>query len=193
MKNLVKIYGQVSNPNEGKFWYEEANLFAKQVATKFNAPLEEVCAVFSILSPVTNFEQNKKDLVNFYAYHKGLVNKKPSFTTYSTNVRKAEKVINKQLKPTEAFNPKTASKTLNFFRNILDPNDKNYVTIDRWAYRIATEEAYKPLTKKQYDSIANQYKRAAKRLGLLPSQLQAILWVDVRNKEAKKFETYCPF
>lgn len=88
---------------------------------------------------------------------------------------------------------KTGPKTFNFFHNILRPDDPNYVTIDRHAYAIAKGDNAERLTQKQYLDVANHYVRSANRLGILPNQLQAVLWVDYRTKYVNTFKEFCPF
>lgn len=74
-----------------------------------------------------------------------------------------------------------AAKTGNFYRNILDPNDSDAVTVDRHAHDIAVGEVYGDAdrglgTASRYAIIANAYRVAAARLGEVPSVVQAVTW-----------------
>lgn len=183
MRNLVKLYNEADK--SGINWYVDANLFCRKVAEKYDKPLRTVCAVMSALSPATNYEQNKADLIGLISGKKGY-----KCGTYGPNVAKAREII----RTNEAlFNPKTGAKTYNFFYNLWVPESPDYCTIDRHAYTIATNEAYKALTLKQYEAIADHYRKAAKKLSILPSQLQAALWVDYRVKQEIQFVNKCPF
>jgi len=73
-------------------------------------------------------------------------------------------------------------KTGNFFRNILDPTDPVSVTIDRHAHDLAVGVKYGSQNRLlsapgRYNMLADCYREAARRLGMLPSVLQAITWL----------------
>lgn len=190
LKNLTKIFE--SADKSGLNWYDDAHNFCKNVSEKYNLPMDKVCAVVSSLSPGTNWEQNKKDTINLIESMNG--NRAQfKFTTYGQNVIKAYRILDGYIKPVDAFNVTTGPKTFNFFRNILDPTDSNFVTIDRHAFRIATGKEYKSLTAKQYREVAAHYIKAAKKLDITPAQLQAVLWVDFRMKKEISFTEFNPF
>jgi hypothetical protein len=68
-------------------------------------------------------------------------------------------------------------KTGNFYQNILDPSDAHAVTVDRHAAHLATGSPVKGgLKLKAYREIADAYRDAAKRLGEIPSVVQAGIW-----------------
>lgn len=70
-------------------------------------------------------------------------------------------------------------KISNFYMNLLEPLNTEYVTIDRWAARIAGLE--KSLTSKQYSLIKEAYIQVANKYKLIPNQLQAMTWVNIVN------------
>lgn len=192
MKNLVKIFE--ASDKSGLSWYDDANEFCTKVAEKYSLPIDKVCAVVSALSPATNWEQNKKDSVNLIEAFLGVSKRKFKFTTYGQNVVKAQSILEETARNSETFfSLKTGAKTFNFYHNILNPEDANYVTIDRHAYRIATGNEYVRITPKQYRLIAEHYKKAAKKLGITPARLQAALWVDYRRKQSISYTEFVPF
>lgn len=78
------------------------------------------------------------------------------------------------------------SKTWNFFRAIIDPDDAEAVVIDRHAHDIAVGERYgnrdRGLSaKRRYATLALAYRLAAQRLGEIPSVVQAVTWVAWRE------------
>ena len=92
------------------------------------------------------------------------------------------------------FNRRTGSKTYHFYHNLLEPDNSAFITIDRHSYLIATGETYTSgLHLAKYERIADVYRKAAKKLGILPNELQALLWVDHRTKENIKFNIDVPF
>jgi len=181
--SLIKKYSSANK--DGANWYLEAHNFCKQVSENYNVSLVTVCAVMSALSPATNYEQNKKDTVNLIKGKRGY-----KCTTYGANVKKARAILKDGI---PRFSSKTGAKTYNFFFNLLEPDNSAFICVDRHAYVIATGETYKGLTPKQYGNVAQQYTKAAKKLGILPNELQAVLWVDYRHKEEIKFKEFTPF
>lgn len=188
MKNLVRLYNE--SQKEGADWYPQAKAFCHDLANRYGMPLETVAGILSALSPGTNWDRNKLETEWLIRLHKGEKVAKFKFTTYGANVIKGEKIA-AGLSPYEAFKERTGPKTFHFFHCIL--GSAEHICIDRHAYAIATGEAYKGLTPKQYREVADHYRRAAKRLGITPSTLQAVLWVDYRNKLSKSLDTDVPF
>jgi hypothetical protein len=78
------------------------------------------------------------------------------------------------------------SKTWNFYRCIADPDDADAVVIDRHAHDVAVGKVYgnqdRGLSnKRRYATLAHAYREAARRLGELPSTVQAVTWVAWRS------------
>jgi hypothetical protein len=73
-------------------------------------------------------------------------------------------------------------KTGQFFRCIADPDDPDAVVVDRHAHDIAVGETYGSCHRglsatRRYALLAQCYREAARRLGELPSVVQAVTWV----------------
>lgn len=73
-------------------------------------------------------------------------------------------------------------KTGHFFRCIVDPDDPDAVVVDRHAHDVAVGETYGNRERglsaaHRYESLAQCYRDAARRLGELPSTVQAVTWV----------------
>lgn len=76
-------------------------------------------------------------------------------------------------------------KTGHFYRNILDPSDPDWVTIDRHAIRAATldwDNGEPRVTDKGYRDIVSAFKAAAWRCGVHPCAFQAMLWGWARER-----------
>lgn len=182
---LLSKYKQVTD-HSGLNWYREGNAWCQRVAEKHGLHLVTVCAIVSALSPACNWEQNKRDAVAIITGKKGY-----KCGTYGNNVAKARAILKDDI---PRFNVKTGAKTYNFYHNLLEPDNSTFVTIDRHAYLIATGETYSSgLHTAKYNRIKEQYVKAAKKLGILPNELQAVLWVDHRYKENIKFNIDVPF
>ena len=186
MKNLLKL---LTDSREGINWYREANQFCSGIAFEHNLPLPVVVGILSAMSPGTSWEQNKKDAVNLIKVNGNAHTKQFRFTTYGANVIKAQKIFSGSLSSSEAFNQRTGPKTYNFYHNILNPDVDGYVTIDRWAYKIATGEPYTGIHFAKYERVADHYRKFAVKAGLLVSELQAILWVEFRKQKFGTLDT----
>ena len=188
MNNLVRLYNE--SQKEGANWYPEALAYCKELSAKYGIPLANVVGALAALSPASSWERNKQETDWLLAGIKGIKVPKFKFTTYGANVIKAERIALGE-DPMKLLNPKTGPKTYYFYWSIMGCSES--VCIDRHAYTIATGEPYKGLKPKQYRLVADHYKRAAKRLNVMPSQLQAVLWVDYRNKLTKTLDKEIPF
>lgn len=182
--NLITRYHQVTD-HSGLNWCREGNSWCRGVAESHNLTLETVCAIVSALSPGTNWEQNKKDAL-------AVIERKTGYrcTTYGRNVAKARAILKDGV---PGFSMKTGPKTYNFFHALLDPSATEHVVIDRHACTIATGQPYVGVRGEEYNLIAERYIRASKKIGITPSELQAVLWVDHRIKENIKFNIGTPF
>lgn len=184
MNNLLKTYKEIPHDFilKGQNWYCKANRFAERLSNVYNIDFSKVCGVISALSPACNWSKNKQDAESLIiCYVVGGDYTRLNFSTYGQNVVKAWEILTDLGRQTETFfNPKTGAKTYNFYFNILDPNSKEFVTIDRHAIAIYEgrngKSGGKSLSPKQYSIIADAYKKVAKKLGLYPNELQAILW-----------------
>ncbi|MCW2901569.1 MAG: hypothetical protein JWO67_3834 [Streptosporangiaceae bacterium] len=80
------------------------------------------------------------------------------------------------------------SKTWNFFRCIVDPEDAEAVVIDRHAHDIAVGVVYGDAdrglgAKRRYATLSHAYREAARQLGEIPSVVQAVSWVVQVERE----------
>lgn len=182
METLIKAYKQLpkNQVNSSKGWYKKASNFANYLSQKYYVSYDKVCGVIAALSPACNWEQNKKDAETLLTVFVTDANTTDfSFSTYGQNVVKALNILRSDKNPESFFSLKTGAKTLNFYQNILNPSNPEFVTIDRHA--VAIYEGRKnsgsvQLTPKRYGKIAADYIETARQLNLLPNELQAILW-----------------
>ncbi|MGC1177067.1 MAG: hypothetical protein WA843_03265, partial [Candidatus Saccharimonadales bacterium] len=78
-----------------------------------------------------------------------------------------------------------SAKTGNFYLNIVDPSDPTAITVDCWAYRVATREwnAPGPKSAKDYREVASAYLTVANELGELGNVVQAGTWNWARETQ----------
>jgi hypothetical protein len=158
-------------------WYFDVNDYCKTLSETYNVPLVKVAGILSALSPNTTFAHNIKSLEAFLRT-KGNC----KVTTFNSQKNKALTILNSHdnISIDEVKSILKGLKTQAFFDNIVRPETSQDVTIDLWMIRWAKIEG--SLTPKRYNETANKIKDLAKSLNLLPHQVQAKLWVDIRGK-----------
>lgn len=156
--------------------------------------LVKACAVFALCSPNSDYEGNLRSLEVII---RGYLNGAPveglrGLSTYRQCAIRSYRVLSGEL-PEHVFGY-DARKTYSFYRNILDPSDPYFITIDGhmhnlWAGKVRTldKSGFRP---KLYDRIANDFKEASRRVDdiLLPNQMQAALWWSWKRVHGIRFD-----
>lgn len=174
INRLNKYFDQASQEQveQGLSWYNSAHEQAVVLAEEFNLPLMNVVGVISALSPNNKWERNLKDA--------GLFLTNPSLETkVCTFMGQRKKALNilqaSNLREIKAI--LNGRKTINFWRNIMFPDQVNDVTVDLWMYRASKLDA----TVKNYSIIEDAVKQASLSRDVLPHEYQAIVWSVIRN------------
>lgn len=183
--------------------YERYKLICQTIGTRHGYPLEIACGVFSALSPNNDYHGNIRDLETI------LVNERAGnslddfkVATYGNNKRKAWDIA-KGMPVDQAI---VARKTWNFFNNVLDPANPDFVTVDGhiyWCWR-GVAGRVNGVRKSQkgntsllgtpnisaalYGEIAGDVKGLALALGIVPCQLQAILWITWKRLHRRAYD-----
>ena len=177
-----------SDWSEGIYWYKNAHEIAQYIADKYNLSINAVIGVIACLSPAVSWHQNIVDTV-------GLIND-PNYkcSTYGNNVKKAISIINGRTPESVLNNKNSGFKTYSFYLNILHPNTSGAVTIDRHAVSVAVKDpdSNSINTRGKYNKVADLYRRAGKKAGLLPHQVQAIVWITFRRVNNTNFSDKQP-
>jgi hypothetical protein len=127
----------------------------------------------AVLSPGIRWDRNKADVVGLLKDPKGY---RP--LTWPAGRTKAQHLLEGYAFE-DVVSYRTSPKVWSFRNNIADPTDSEWVTVDRW---IAREHLGRDtLTYWQYQTIADDYRRAALRLGVVACTLQATTWLMGRN------------
>jgi hypothetical protein len=183
MKNLIHLYEQMTivEKEQGMVWYQEAHDYAAHLADKYSHSQNAVCGIIAALSPSCRWERNRLEAEWLMQSNLEDFEMEPfNFTTYGQGVIKAQRIYSGE--KFDWFNEKTGPKTYHFYNNILNPESPEWITLDRHAYYAATgEKLINGLKIAPYRKMAEHYKKAAKKLNILPNQLQAILWLGVQN------------
>lgn len=175
-QNIRDAYNQVSRTDvlEGKDWYRTARQFAQELSELSGLPLDVVIGVIAVVSPGTNWNQNMIIATQIVG------NSDKVSCRYWLNVIKARKIIQNS----EVFPTLKGNKVTRFYRNISNPDTSMDVTVDRWALRTALNDYSLTAVKndKEYWMVEQAFREVASEIGLLPSELQAILWVWARRE-----------
>ncbi len=178
--NLKAMYGRADDVDrrEGALAYPRYNALLGEIARHYDFEMEQTVAAFAALSPNNDYYGNLRSLVSLLA---GIRQNKTCDEITVSTYKACRNRAYGYATGTVSF-PKTVKgpKIRAFYFNILDPNDKRHVTIDGHmaaAYRANAGTMKENLVKpREYEQIARAVRRLAYRNGLLPNQMQAILW-----------------
>jgi len=168
-----------------KNWYRDVNKECKQLAKKHGIEVWQVAGIITALSA-----QKKWDLNIKQAYQ--VLNGEGLTGLVSDHQLKTCERILEGEHPLDVFAPESY-KYRNFFLCITEPNDPDHVCVDthmiNWYLNLHPHSKLQKVPiKRIFDSrpryliIQDFIRKQAKALGLLPMELQAIVWIDVRKK-----------
>ena len=158
--------------NSGMNWYADANATARAMADEFDVAEEIAAYVIAATSPRTFWSFNVKHARAILAYEDA-----PSGALGTNHAR------GMAIRDYGIGHIGNGPKVNAFARNIA--GDWNEVTIDMWAFRAACGDLAieKFLARKgAYETVAEAYRIAAKKFGIAPAQMQAIVWVAIRGR-----------
>lgn len=196
LRNIEAVYLTATSEErqDGLYWYQRANQDAASLASRYGITTEQAAGVIAALSPGRDWGLNLIDADRLIDAH---VNGRtiPQVGTYGRkNVAKARKILNGFL-PLDVLG---GHKVRAFFSLINEPENATDVCVDRHAKAIAVGRPAKTerdtvVRPSQYSFFARHYLQAAKTLGLLPHQLQAVTWVTWRRLKADDSLDEIPF
>lgn len=174
VNNIIAVWNRATDEQmaQGRYWYRNANSLVTVLA---EGDTKRGAGVIAALSPQTAWSRNIKLADD--ALHGEPVGH------FSDALRKVERIMLGE-DPLEVLPPN--SKTWNFYRAIVDPDDAEAVVLDRHSHDVAVGESYgnqdRGLSnKRRYATLALAYRIAAQRLGEIPSTVQAVTWVAWRG------------
>lgn len=155
----------------GKAWYAAAMALARELADESALTYLQASAVISHLSPRVRWDRNK-------AAARELIYRGRRMTGIMSGPFDRAMAASVADDPMATFGPK-AHKTRAFAANIA--GDLNQVTVDVWIARAVGVTEAQLNRVGVYDAIAHQFRLAAKRWGMEPAMVQAIVWIVVRG------------
>lgn len=171
---------------EGMLAYFRYHALMRELSEMYACPLDRTVAVFVSLSPNSSYHQNLRGAVSVLkAVQEGVPVADVNVSTYRHCLLRAYAyAIGEAAFVTKNRGPKV----LNFYHNVLTPEDPRWVTVDGhmsalWqGKRLTMRDAL--ISLRQYRVIAHDIKRLAFSEFMLPQQMQAILWF-VRKRTLK--------
>lgn len=180
VENVLSVYrrGTPEQIAEGMTWYPHTNAFARSLSSDVST----AAGVIAALSPRIQWKYNK--VLAAKAFADGRL----TSGGFKDNVEKANRILD-GTDPEHVLGLGKGKKTLNFYRNIVQPKG-NEVTIDTWAFRVATGMTTTPTNKDMkilerkgvYEAFADCFREAAVHIGICAPEIQAVTWTIVRGK-----------
>ncbi len=166
--------------SDGRQWYPAANAIARIVGDGLGIGTDGGAGIVAALSPQCSWDEN---VVRALAFADG-----DSVGGLADGLRKAVR-IGAGEHPAAVLGGR---KVRSFYANII--GNVNAVTVDRHAVAIVFD---RPLSDREikilerpgpYTMIASAYRAAARRLGIAPSELQAVTWLAWRRLKGFDWE-----
>lgn len=167
----------------GMMWYRNARAFAVELSDVYDLPLRRVVGVIAVLSPSVHWESNKRQAEALCRAHAdGGPLEAVVLTTYRKQAHKAIKILADKRDDVVLTLGGRAFKTIAFYNNILRPDNHQFVTVDRHMVKAAGfTDFWVNSAAWCYDVIAEALMSIADHTGLVPNQIQAIIWLTYKD------------
>lgn len=178
--NILATFAQAEDENEsyeeGIGWYHVAHSIAHELAADNGVSFEVAAGVLAVLSPSTNWSRNIELAAD-------MLSEGDCAHAYGECIEKARRIM-----AGESFDSVMiiGRKVRNFYACIVNPSNPGAVCVDRHAVVLATGRPLSDLDGwldlvGTYQLTAAAYRTAARKVGIRPSQMQAITWCQHRR------------
>ena len=186
--NICSVYNEADKTQhaEGLLWYSDAQKAAHDIAARHGVAVYIAVAVIAALSPNNKWSRNVTNadaLIGAFIRGDGVDSVKVS--TYHKMKQKAWDILAARPDYDGAKKMLKGQKITSFFMDIMGEFN---VTIDGHARNIAYGERVgltddrTNIGVREYRALQAAYEEAARRVGLMPYQLQAITWRVWRDR-----------
>lgn len=178
ISRIRAAYRRISDNDKrnGEHWYQGAFDYAQQI----HPDVIKGAGVIAALSPRTQWDVNKdiaKQVIDAYM----LGETKPPKLSTNDRLMKAWRILSLEAASIQRIvDILHGPKSTRFFLNII--GDANAVTVDTWANRIATNTEKPVRPGPHYQAIESAYQSVARKVGIAPRELQAILWCSIKRQ-----------
>jgi hypothetical protein len=178
--NIKKVWNRVDQIDyrEGMLAYPRYNATLARLAAFYGAAFHSTVAAFCALSPNNDYMGNLRSLATLLkAKQEGFPDDNLlHVSTYNACRNRAWRFLSGE----NFLEVTKGKKTRSFYQNILDPNDTHPVTIDGHMVCVWKGQRMKMVEVAwsgfRYDTVANDFREFAAEMGLIPNQVQAVLW-----------------
>lgn len=166
----------------GLIFYAKLSDVLRRLGQTHGFTLNQAAGIFAALSPNCDYYGNLVSAYNLMlGYRQGLRMEAVKVRTYGANKRKAWAMAEGE----DPGNLLQALKTRSFYLNLRDPSDVQSVTVDGhiyncWMGQRQTLVGLRGLSRRSYLKIAEDVRQVAAVHGLIPCQMQSILWLAWR-------------
>lgn len=165
---------------QGKNWYPEAHRWCLKLSKEYDVPIRLVAGLTALFSPLKSWEINKRLTEGYlecqecgtFNYQKTRAIQLWTDTILCRDEKEQDNYIMKTL---------NGKKTVSFYHNIVYPHSSEKVTIDTHIINVVHPGLI--MTPNRYICIEKSFQDVSKEVGLTPSQLQATLWIQQKNKK----------
>ena len=186
VKRILRTFdvATTSDLEAGATWYDEAGQLASDLAIystnwDYVTP-RTAAAVIAQLSPRTTWTRNVHAAT---ALIYGNRDDAVGVGAIGNNIDRAIVALVAGADGADPIDTIKGPKTNAFARNIA--GDREAVTVDVWAARVADLDETLLSRKGAYDAVAHAYRVAARRRGVAPTTMQATTWIVARSGRAK--------
>lgn len=187
--NLRQVYLSATKDDkqDGLCWYEVAQLTiegisctCETISKRAYIHTTAVAAIVAVLSPQMRWEQNitlADNVIQYYMTGGNYEDFRHNSGAFQENVKKAFDILEGRLLPLDIKGNKVVE-----FRNAL-LGDTKAVVVDSWIRRAwLGEKEWGKLLPSEYKTIAASIHYLAVEYGTTPREMQAIIWVTLRNR-----------
>lgn len=180
--NIINVFEQANEKEleEGLSWYQSAKSFSIQLAKENNISEIKTAGVIAVTSPRKYWEDNKKIAKDYF---------KGKYRHTQVQITKAHNICSSS-SYVQIVHHIAGIKTVNFFHNIMFPEDRNFVTIDRHQMQLSLGIPIDDITERQYNEIKRAHLCTAKFLNVHPVTLQATTWICYKRLKTEKQNLY---
>jgi hypothetical protein len=179
MNNFEKTYLQSSDIERtmGLHWYADQHNYLKDMAGHFDIPLNVVCGITAVLSPLMAWQENVNLTYQILKF-KGKLPAIFKTACFPLNLKKAIKIY----KSKKVFPTLKGFKVTQFYENLLNPFKDNSITVDTFMiacyYDLSDRKQVKPYNgEKGIEFLKSEIRDLSVKYNLLPLQFQAIVWL----------------
>jgi hypothetical protein len=181
---MERAYADGRAFSKGRFWYQMNGSRLELAAKKNDVSPHRAVAMCSALSPLTPWERNFNGALDLLENVQRetrweLIERGSTHTVFNSNARTGVDLMLGERDPIDAL---SGPKVWHFYNNLMGDLD-NYITVDRWMYKLANKFGLS--TNTPTDNAIRSIRRSLRMLGTMwglePAQVQAVVWVHSRN------------